>query len=213
MHRQPSPCCPASEKLSQTPHALSLLGDWNLTEHREDSNGKGDHFASTPKLREASPKPWTTSASRKSQPHHTRVSCHQGSSRLDRFYISHLLAEKCLMVPEVTLPTHPHMPGKDAEQGPSDHFPIRLSFTNSTLTPFSRFKIPEWLARHKTFLDTAKQRLKAEMPLLRRGKPKLIHAKKIVRSTAVEFMKTHREAAKTSDPGTDCPPSTLWCPL
>ena len=100
------------EAIPDPPRFVFAGGDWILTDHREDYNAKGplclntqawaaltktlDHF----RLKEIY------------QPHHTRVSCHQGSSRLDRFYISHLLAEKCLMVPEVTLPTHPHMPSR-----------------------------------------------------------------------------------------------------
>ena len=79
---------------------LFAFGDWNMTQHRSDSSGAKDHFASTPALR----KEFEDTLDKLGLPEiyqgsHTRVSSHQGSSRLDRIYTSLSLAEKCVTVP------------------------------------------------------------------------------------------------------------------
>ena len=40
----------------------------------------------------------------------------------------------------------------------SDHFPVSLSFGRQ-LAKHSRFRIPEWAARHPLFLQAARERL------------------------------------------------------
>ena len=121
-----------------------------MTEHPADSSGANDHYASTATLRaELATTLAHFTLHEVYQPLHTRIKEHQGSSRLDRFYISHSLAEECLFVPETTLPPHPHLPGSGADKGPSDHFPIRLHFTNGSIAKGVRFKIPAGLRGRK----------------------------------------------------------------
>ena len=127
-----------------------FAGDWNMTQHRSDSSGAKDHFASTPALRkEFEDTLDKLGLSEIYQGSHTRVSSHQGSSRLDRFYTSLSLAEKCVVMPETLLPQHPHLPGSASRV--SDHFPVSLSFGRQ-LAKHSRFRIPEWVARHPGFI-------------------------------------------------------------
>ena len=129
---------------------------------------------------------------------HTRVSSHQGSSRLDRFYTSLSLAEKCVVMPETLLPHHPHLPGSDSRV--SDHFPVSLSFGRQ-LAKHSRFRIPEWAARHPLFLQAARERV-AGLPT-GRGHPvrRLCHAKRAIRQCAIDFIKTNSVTAHSKADG------------
>ena len=149
-------------RFPRPPRHVIIGGDWNMTEHPADSSGANDHYASTAKLRaELATTLAHFTLHEVYQPLHTRIREHQGSSRLDRFYISHSLAEKCLFVPETTLPPHPHLPGSGADKGPSDHFPIRLHFTNGSIAKGVRFKIPDWLAREEAFITKVRACLRS----------------------------------------------------
>jgi len=126
---------------------LFFGGDWNLTEAAADSAGN-DHFASDTKNRSAlSTFRSTLSLKEVYQPSHTRFKGTQ-SARLDRFYTSLEIPEMCLMEPLASLPHHSYQPGQGLHKGPSDHYPVRLSFHPPNLAAGVTFKIPEWLASH-----------------------------------------------------------------
>ena len=177
---------------------LFACGDWNLTQHRSDSSGQKDHFASTPALRQAFSECLASlNLTEVYQPLHTRVSPHQGSSRLDRFYTSLSIAEQALTGPEASLPHHPHLPGTGDKKGPSDHFPVMLSYVQQ-LERGSRFKIPEWLARNANFLAEVRTRLvgnQGRSP--RQPVRRLLQCKRTIRQVAMEFMKTKTVTAQT----------------
>ena len=102
------------------------------------------------------------------------------------------------MAPETTLPTHPHTPGKGEDKGPSDHFPVRLSFSNPNLDRRARFKIPEWIANlpqlHEMIRERwDQQRAKSSHHPVKRW----LAFKRVIRSCAMELMRTNREAAQS----------------
>lgn len=69
-------------------------GDWNLTEHASDSSS-ADHFSSTPTMRSVLSKTLNHfNLHEIYQPLHTRCQG-ESSARLDRFYISHSVGDKC----------------------------------------------------------------------------------------------------------------------
>ena len=106
-------------------------GDWNLTQFPSDSSGE-DHFASTPDERKALADALDALGLKEVyQPAHTciRAGERKSSSRIDRIYVSHSISEKCVMSPETTLPPHPFPPGGDGmRKGPTEHFPVLLTF-------------------------------------------------------------------------------------
>ena len=93
------------------------------------------------------------------------------------------------MLPETLLPQHPHLPGSASRV--SDHFPVSLSFGRQ-LSKHSRFRIPEWAARHPLFLQAVRERLTG-LPT-GRGHPvrRLCQAKRAIRQCAI---KTHSVTA------------------
>jgi len=66
-------------------------------------------------------------------------------SRIDRFFMSNLEIIKQHMTPTITFPKHPYEPGKGFK-APSDHFPLLLRFSPTSLQKGARFVIPKWLA-------------------------------------------------------------------
>ena len=102
------------------------------------------------------------------------------------------------MVPETTLPTHPHTPGKGENTGPSDHFPVQLSFSSPHLDRHTRFKIPEWIANLPLLHEMVRERW-AQQRLSRPHHPvkKWLAFKRIVRSCAIELMRSYRKTAQT----------------
>ena len=101
-------------------------------------------------------------------------------------------------MPETLLPHHPHLPGSDSRV--SDHFPVSLSFGRQ-LAKHSRFRIPEWAARHPLFLHAARERLAGL--LTSRGHPvrRLCHAKRAIRQCAIDFIKTNSVTAHSKADG------------
>ena len=101
-------------------------------------------------------------------------------------------------MPETLLPQHPHLPGSDSRV--SDHFLVSLSFGRQ-LPKHSRFRIPEWAARHPLFLQEARERLAG--PLTSRGHPvrRLCHAKRAIRQCAIDFIKTNSVTAHSKADG------------
>jgi hypothetical protein len=101
------------------------------------------------------------------------------------------------VLPETRLPQHPHLPGSASRV--SDHFPVSLAF-GSQLAKHSRFRIPEWVARHPSFLQAARDRL-AGLP--GRGHPvrRLCQAKRAIRQCAVDFIKTNSVTAHSKADG------------
>ena len=138
-------------KLATPSKYVTVGGDWNLTQHASDSSGE-DHFASNERNRTLLKEALAAhNLEEVYQPLHTcvRAGKRPTSSRIDRIYISHSLSEKCSMSPSASLPAHPYPPGgSERTKGPSDHFPVLLSFKPNGLSKGVRFKIPEWLATH-----------------------------------------------------------------
>ena len=116
-------------------------GDWNMTEHESDSAG-GDHKATAQSTRQLFTKFLSIhDLTEVYQPMHTFFRA-TSSSRLDRIYVSHSPAEKCLMAPSVSIPSHPHMPGMAKDKGPLITSPSSSLFTQQRLqsTLASRFQ-------------------------------------------------------------------------
>ena len=174
-------------------------GDWNLTQHSSDSSSQ-DHFASTPQSRTNLQSALDSlNLHEVYQPAHTciRTGGTMASSRIDRFYISHSIPEKCLMLPEVTLPPHPYMPGSEEKtKGPTDHFPIHLSFSPANLSKRARFKIPEWIATHPTLIQNIQQKWATTRKKNHAAKCWL-QFKKLIRTEAITLMATFRKKAIT----------------
>ena len=182
----------------QTPSEFVLAGgDWNLTMHESDSSG-GDHFASTAEQRDALRHALNELRLEEVfQPLHTCVRGGKApsSSRIDRFYISHSLADKCTMSPRTELPPHPYPPGgREMSKGPSDHFPIRLSFKPPGLAKGARYKIPEWIASHPKYLDRVRKAWGDAHKPNKPGKAWLLF-KKLADLEAKAMMRENRESA------------------
>ena len=185
-----------SERFPKAPRYVLAAGDWNLTENASDSSSK-DHFASSPSMRSALANILKHFKLQEVyQPLHTRV---QGehSSRLDRAYVSHPVVERCLMSPEVTLPWHPHAPGIGKDKGPSDHFPILLSFSSPQLEKHARFKIPEWLAALPELLDVIRERWATRPCRSPNPVKRWLAFKRIIRTEAIGFMRKRNAEVKT----------------
>ena len=182
----------------QTPTEFVFAGgDWNLTMHESDSSG-GDHFASSTEQRHALKQTLDTLRLEEVfQPLHTCVRGGKApsSSRIDRFYISHSLADKCIMSPQVDLPPHPYPPGGgERSKGPSDHFPIRLSFKPPGLAKGARYKIPEWIASHPAYLRRVRRKWNIVLKPKKAGKAWLLF-KRVVDCEAKNMMREHKESA------------------
>ena len=75
-------------------------------------------------------------------------------------------------------------------------FPILLSFANPSLEKRARFKIPEWLAAHPTFLDAVRQCWgEAQTRISQHPAKRWRDFKKCVRECAIKFMKSFRAEA------------------
>lgn len=174
-------------------------GDWNLTQHASDSSGE-DHFASNERNRKLLKEALAAhSLEEVYQPFHTcvRAGKRPTSSRIDRIYISHSLSDKCSMSPSASLPAHPYPPGgSDRSKGPSDHFPVLLSFKPNGLSKGARFKIPEWLATHPELLKRVRKRWN-ETVIPRKAAKAWLQLKKIITQEAKGLMKSSRDTSKT----------------
>ena len=165
-------------------------GDWNMTEHESDSAG-GDHKATTPTTRKLFSNFLTTHGlCEVYQPTHTFFRANS-SSRLDRIYVSHSPAEKCLMAPTVSIPTHPHMPGTGKDKGPSDHFPVQLTFYPTASSRHTRFKIPKFIANDSKFLQRVRDSLALE-PHQPHPVKAWIQFKGVIRKAAIFVMRELR---------------------
>ena len=189
----------ALKTFSHTSPFVFAGGDWNLTQHESDSSSS-NHFASTTAARkDLNMALEAHNLYEVYQPTHTcvRAGEQMTSSRLDRFYISHSLPDKCVMHPEVTLPPHPYLPGCDiTNKGPSDHFPIHLSFNPSNLSPGSRFKIPEWIATSPKLHTAIRTRWSRRDINCHAAKTWLLF-KKIIKEEALIFIRSHKHKAQT----------------
>ena len=181
----------------QTREYVFAGGDWNLTMHESDSSG-GDHFASSTEQRDALRHALNELRLEEVfQPIHT---CIRGgkapsSSRIDRLYISHSLADKCTMSPKTDLPSHPYPPGgKEMSKGPSDHFPARLSFKPPGLTKGARYKIPEWIASHPKYLERVRKKW-ADAPKPKKPGKAWLFFKRLVDREAKTMMRESRDSA------------------
>jgi exonuclease III len=183
-----------TEAFPLPPRYVIAGGDWNMTEFPVDSSS-ADHFASSPRMRSAF-NSFLKHFKLKEihQPAHTRFEG-KVSSRLDRFYCSHSLADKCLASPEVTLPPHRYQPG--AEEHPSDHFPILLSFYDATLSPHTRHKIPDWLATSTEYLSAVRERYASLNKKPRHPVKAWLQFKKCARQTAMQLLCTYRAQPRT----------------
>jgi len=172
-------------------------GDWNLTMHESDSSG-GDHFASSTEQRDALRHALIELRLEEVfQPLHTCVRGGKApsSSRIDRVYISHSLADKCTMSPRTDLPSHPYPPGgREGSKGPSDHFPIRLSFKPPGLTKGTRYKIPEWIASHPIYHKRVRKKWAEARKPKKPGKAWLLF-KRLADLEAKAMMRENRESA------------------
>ena len=176
-------------------------GDWNMTEHPDDSSS-ADHFASNTANRAA-----LTNALNRLHLHEIPQTSHtcirtgglMTSSRIDRFYISHTVAEQCTMSPRVTLPPHPYLPGSGKNKGPSDHFPILISFSPPNLSKGTRFKIPEWIANlpllHSRIKSAWEKYKKDHRP--KKGGKTWVAFKKVIRLEAKRVMRENKQKAST----------------
>ena len=180
----------------QTPsHYVFAGGDWNLTMSSSDSSG-GDHFASTATSRQLLQNALDAhSLGDIYQPLHTcvRGGASPSSSRIDRVYSSHTIAEKCVMTPTAHLPPHPYPPGS---RGVTDHFPVQLSFAPTGLSKKTRFKIPEWIATHPQLHSRVQREWKATRTPKKAGRALAVF-KKIVKREAREMMKQQADSAKS----------------
>jgi hypothetical protein len=167
-------------------------GDWNLTEHASDSSSS-DHFASIPTQRKALSETLEHFKLREVyQSCHTRFQNEQ-SSRLDRIYVSHSISDQCLISPEVTLPPHPYQAGGRYHH--SDHLPILLSFSDTSLQGGARFKIPEWLANSNVFLQRVRHEI-GKAQKIRHPVKAWLQLKRIITNTARRLMLSYRKHAE-----------------
>ena len=122
------------------PRYVIAGGDWNLTQDPSDSSN-GDHFASIPAQRKLL-RSCLAHFNLKEvyQPLHTRFEG-TNSSRLDRLYVSHTLADQSVLAPRVTFPSHPHQTG--SKNAVTDHMPICLSWHDPKLSKNTKFCIPQ----------------------------------------------------------------------
>jgi hypothetical protein len=175
---------------------LIVAGDWNMTESATDTSNPRDHYSSSKEIR----KHFSTflrkhSLSEVYQPIHTRT---KGSStaRLDRIYVSHTIPQKCVMNPTVIIAEHPHCPGLGEGRGPSDHWPVQLSFSPPNLAPGSRFKIPTWIAKlpllHERIIKEYQSRPHSAHPIR-----DWLLLKRIVAEEAKTLMREYRAHATT----------------
>ena len=142
---------------------LFMGGDWNFVEDSSDTAGD-KHYSSTKRLLDSFKLLLTKHQLEEVyQPLHTRVKGTQ-SSRLDRWYISHPTPIKCCMQPEASIPQHPHVPGQGKSKGPSDHFPVRLSFHQPNLSAGVRYKIPTFVANHPAYHEQVRADYKSVQP-------------------------------------------------
>jgi len=167
-------------------------GDWNMTEHESDSAGaRGDHKATARSTRQLFTKCLSIhDLTEVYQPSHTFFRA-TSSSRLDRIYVSHSPAEKCLMAPSVTIPSHPHMPGTGKDKGPSDHFPVQLAFYPAASAKHTRFKIPKFIANDGNFLDRVRTSL-SRKPHLSHPVKAWLQFKAVIRESAIFVMRELR---------------------
>jgi exonuclease III len=165
-------------------------GDWNMTEHESDSAG-GDHKATSRSTRQLFTKFLSIHGlTEVYQPTHTFFRA-TSSSRLDRIYVSHSPAEKCLMAPSVSIPSHPHMPGTGKDKGPSDHFPVQLAFYPAASAKHTRFKIPKFIANDGKFLDCVRTSL-SRKPHLSHPVKAWLQFKAVIRESAIFVMRELR---------------------
>ena len=92
------------------------------------------------------------------QPYPTRVDGRAWSS-IDRVFVA---VPKDLQLEDfmdltVSLPSHPHEPGKGREH-PSDHYQLLLTPSPATINKKARFVIPPWLVRLPSFARRVKDR-------------------------------------------------------
>ena len=124
---------------------MYAAGDTNIKEHKEDSNGGSisrvevrrvfNEFLTRHGLTEIH------------QPLPTRVD-RRSWSRIDRFFmkVPKNLEMEDFMDMTVSLPKHPHEPGRGTEH-PSDHYQVLLTPSPATLGKGARFAIPVWLVK------------------------------------------------------------------
>jgi len=141
-------------KLRITHDYIFAAGDFNILGNKSDSAGGRIDSKEILNLLEA-----TTKALNIREIYHPTHTYKKGpyTSRLDRHFTSHSLAEKDTMAPTISFPHHPHNPFNDSKS-PSDHIPVLLSFASPTAHKRSKKSIPNWLAKDRDFeLDIRKR--------------------------------------------------------
>ena len=168
-------------------------GDWNMFLHSTDS--------SNPARKPTNQSSFSNflighSLNEVHQPSHTFF---RGttSSRLDRFYTSFSDTDTILVKPRATIPPHPHIPGSGIKRGPSDHYPVLLLFPPPQLERYARFKIPVHIATDPRFLNEIKSKWASLPPGTTNPVRKWLRFKKIIRTTAVSFMRDSKTAVAT----------------
>ena len=186
----------ALSRFPRRPRYVVAGGDFNLTEHKSDTAGLDDHYSTTPEQRLAFKQCMESYGLKEVyQEHHTRFRG-SSSSRLDRFYISHSLADRLLLEPRVTFPPYPHYPGSDSAF--SDHCAIMLSFHNGKLEKGAREKIPHHIATHAHFLAQVRDEWNAiHGSLPRNPARRWCRFNKVIRQTGFRFMRNVDIEAKT----------------